>query len=156
MKEFINQNAMEIISSILAMVAIIVSIITWRRDSKLNKSIAEKTLNQKFFEEIFFEYIVFKIPQVLIKLEYSSGDTNLECEELECIVLEILDKAMFYKYFDSDFYEKIKYILLEVDEKLVFALDNNISRAQFENYKSKISELINKLYIILKSYYSGI
>lgn len=156
MKEFISQNIMDIISSVLAIVAIIVSIMTWKRDSKLNKNIAEKTLNQKFFEEIFFEYIVAKIPQVLIKLEYSNGNTNLECEELESIILEILDKAMFYKYFDSDFYEKIKVILLEIDEKLVFALDNSISRAQFENYKSKISDLINKLYKTLKDYYSGI
>ena len=65
--------------------------------NELNKKIAEKGLNKQFFEEIFFEDIVKNLPNSLDTLE-----------ETEDIILSILEKAKFYKYFEKDFYNSIK------------------------------------------------
>ncbi|UXZ09207.1 hypothetical protein F1C14_01915 [Clostridium perfringens] len=40
-------------------------------------------------------------------------------EETEDIILSILEKAKFYKYFEKDFYNSIKEDLFEIDEILV-------------------------------------
>ncbi|GAA0825224.1 hypothetical protein [Clostridium tertium] len=156
MENFINNNLMDIISSILAFIAIIISIATWRKDSRFNKELAQKTLNQKFFEEIFFTNIITDMPRALSKLEYSNRNNDLTCENLQNIIMDILSKSMFYKYFDEEFYKKIKDILIEVDEKLVYASDNNINNIRFEHYKCEVTKLIHNFYEALKEYYSGI
>lgn len=156
MINFIKDNLIDIISSILAFSAIIISIITWRKDRKFNKKLAQKTMNQKFFEEIFFNSIINEMPIALTNLEYSNRNNDLVCENLQNIIMNILTKAMFYKYFDEEFYTKIKDILIEVDEILVCASDNSINNIRFENYKSKTKILIDNFYNVLKEYYSGI
>lgn len=156
MIQFIDENIINIITTILSIIAIVVSIVTFIKGNKLSRKVAEKTLNQKFFEEVFLEYIVSKFPNELVKLEDANIRTKSECSEIEEIVSEILNKAMFYKYFDKDFYDKIKTILLDIDEKIVLALDNEINRHLFDEYKSQIIELTNRFYSILKAYYSGI
>lgn len=156
MWNFIYENLIDIISCVLAAVAIMLSIKTWARDNEFNKKLAQKTLNQKFFEEIFFNIIITDMPKALSNLEYSRTNSNSACEDMENIIMDIFSKAMFYKYFDSDFYEKIKIILVDIDDKLVYASDNSIDHITFENYKRQILDLIHKLYSVLKDYYSGI
>lgn len=156
MWNFIYENLIDIISCVLAAVAIMLSIKTWARDNEFNKKLAQKTFNQKFFEEIFFNIIITDMPKALSNLEYSRTNSNSACEDMENIIMDIFSKAMFYKYFDSDFYEKIKIILVDIDDKLVYASDNSIDHITFENYKRQILDLIHKLYSVLKDYYSGI
>ncbi|MGU9370095.1 hypothetical protein ACV30O_11900, partial [Clostridium perfringens] len=93
--------------------------------NELNKKIAEKGLNKQFFEEIFFEDIVKNLPNSLDTLE-----------ETEDIILSILEKAKFYKYFEKDFYNSIKEDLFEIDEILV-DLDSQ-NREIFEIKREKI------------------
>ncbi|MCX0370216.1 hypothetical protein LIZ77_05455 [Clostridium perfringens] len=108
--------------------------------NELNKKIAEKGLNKQFFEEIFFEDIVKNLP--------SSLDT---LEETEDIILSILEKAKFYKYFEKDFYNSIKEDLFEIDEILI-NLDSK-NREIFEIKKEKILIKIESFYEKLRSYY---
>lgn len=78
---------------------------------------------------------------------------------MDKLVLEILDKAIFYKYFEKDFkdfYGKISVILINLDEKLVGSSEHNISKPLFRKYKEEINNLINELYSELKIYYSEI
>ncbi|XZH20891.1 hypothetical protein ACSW87_05325 [Clostridium perfringens] len=150
------------LNDILSIIAIVVSIITLIRTNKankdisretnelskkiaenaneLNKKIAEKGLNKQFFEEIFFEDIVKNLP--------SSLDT---LEETEDIILSILEKAKFYKYFEKDFYNSIKEDLFEIDEILI-NLDSK-NREIFEIKKEKILIKIESFYEKLRSYY---
>ncbi|NGT95377.1 hypothetical protein G6Y98_06145 [Clostridium perfringens] len=108
----------------------------------LNKKIAEKGLNKQFFEEIFFEDIVKNLPNSLDTLE-ETGD----------IILCILEKAKFYKYFEKDFYNSIKEDLFEIDEILV-DLDSK-NREIFEIKKEKILAKIESFYEKLRNYYLG-
>lgn len=108
--------------------------------NELNKKIAEKGLNKQFFEEIFFEDIVKNLP--------SSLDT---LEETDDIILSILEKAKFYKYFEKDFYNSIKEDLFEIDEILI-NLDSK-NREIFEIKKEKILIKIESFYEKLRSYY---
>lgn len=47
--DFISNNVMEIISSILSLSAIIVAVVTWKATQSGSKKITEKTMNKKFF-----------------------------------------------------------------------------------------------------------
>lgn len=154
-------NTMEL-SDVIAIIAIVVSIVTLIRTNKankeiskntnklseriaenandLNKKIAEKGLNKQFFEEIFFEDIVKNLPKSLDTLE-----------ETENIILSILEKAKFYKFFEKDFYNAIKEDLFEIDEILV-GLDSN-SGEIFEIKKEKILMKIESFYEKLRNYY---
>ncbi|EGT2192499.1 hypothetical protein ACV3ZT_06175 [Clostridium perfringens] len=108
--------------------------------NELNKKIAEKGLNKQFFEEIFFEDIVKNLPNSLDTLE-----------ETEDIILSILEKAKFYKYFEKDFYNSIKEDLFEIDEILV-DLDSQ-NREIFEIKREKILAKIESFYEKLRNYY---
>ena len=108
--------------------------------NELNKKIAENGLNKQFFEEIFFEDIVKNLPNSLDTLE-----------ETEDIILSILEKAKFYKYFEKDFYNSIKEDLFEIDEILV-DLDSQ-NREIFEIKREKILAKIESFYEKLRNYY---
>lgn len=97
-------------------------------------------MNKQFFEEIFFEDIVKNLPNSLDTLE-ETGD----------IILSILEKAKFYKYFEKDFYNSIKEDLFEIDEILV-DLDSK-NREIFEIKKQKILSKIESFYEKLRNYY---
>lgn len=144
---------LSIASLIVALVAIFTSVITWSKSNKINKSVTEKTFNQKFFEEIFFKYITIIIPEILIKFECGSSRSKLGCEELEQLTTEMLEKAIFYKFFDNNLYSKIYVVLTQIDEKLVEMLDPKLEERTYRIYKSDVILLVNDFYGVLKEYY---
>lgn len=148
MLNFISNNLLDI-------VAIVISICTLIWTLKSNKDITEKTLNKEFFEQIYFDYIIIKLPDSLFKLEAKSGSATAECNHMKSLVLEILDKSIFYKYFDSDFYQKIKNILFDLDDILVRAASETNS-TKFREYKETIQNLSKDLYKEFRQYYSQI
>ena len=144
----------DVAACILSGIAIIASIYACNRSNEVSKKITEKTLNENFFKEIFFEDIIVKIPRCLSKIKYEEHNAAIECNKLDEIIFEILDKIIFYKYFDNGFYIEIRDILIEMDEKLVIASEDELSKPQFEYYFNKIEELVNSFYSKLKKYYS--
>ncbi len=138
------------LSNIISIIAIIISIYTVKTNKKNNK----KTLNKNFFEKIFFEDMVEKIPSLLNKIEKDKLNFSKNCEELDQVINKMLDKCAFYKFFAPDFYKKVKDILIKLDEELMLEPNREISVEVFKNKVSKIIELINELYKVLKEYYS--
>ena len=148
MLNFLSNNLLDI-------VAIAVSIGTLIWTLKSNKDMTEKTLNKEFFEQIYFEYIIVKLPKSLFELESKSGSAINECNGMKSVVLEILEKSIFYKYFDSDFYQKIKKILIDLDDTLIRAASETNS-TKFRECKETIQNLSKDLYKEFRQYYSQI
>lgn len=119
----------------------------------VTKKIAKKNLSKEFFERIFFETISVDLPNKLKRFEYEGNvKVHKSIEELKELIIEILENAYFYKYFDYAFYEKIKEVLLEIEDILVMIPDNNRPE-KIKDDKEKISLLFNKLYKVLRDYY---
>lgn len=140
------------VSCIISIISLGMSIRTFYK----NKKIAEKNLNKKFFEDIYSEYMIDKIPQTLLKLQSDKLKFNKSCEELEKLVNEILDKSVFYKFFDPNFYDNTKKVLIEIDDKLVGLPNKEVSSELLLKYSEEINELVKRLYDVLKKYYSKI
>lgn len=140
------------ISCVVSIISLFVSIKTFYK----NKKIAEKNLNKKFFEDIYSEYMTDKIPQVLLKIQSDRLKFNKSCDELERLVNEILDKGVFYKFFEPNFYDDTKNVLIELDDRIVSLPDKEISAELMLKYSEEINKLVKKLYDVLKKYYSKI
>lgn len=151
---FLKENMLDIGALFIAFLAFIFSIINHKDNKKTSKTTTEKTLNKEFFERIYFDYMIDKLPSALSDLESKSENACDECESMEKIVLEILDKSIFYKYFDSDFYNKIKAIIIKLDEELVLAGECR-NNTLFRERRDNIIRLTQNLYEILRLYYSG-
>ncbi|NFL92816.1 hypothetical protein FDB68_07020 [Clostridium botulinum] len=140
------------LSVFIAVAAFLISLCTFLR----SKKITEKTLNKKFFDDIFSDYLTKKIPEKLSKIERDRDLIKINCEEFEKIINRMLDDALFYKYFEKNFYKKIKEVIVKIDEKLILIPNGNISTAIFNQYNDDLHVLVEELYKELKIYYSGI
>lgn len=146
------------IDNYLSIIAIVISIASIVYTYITAKRVTQKTLNKDFFEKIYFDYIIVKIPEALLQLEYKSElvETENECTKLNNLIQEVLNKSIFYKFFDKEFYENVRKILIELDELTICASEPRLSTETFREYKLKITESINSLYKVLKDYYSKI
>lgn len=140
------------ISVIVAFLSLIISLFTFRR----NKIVAEKNLNKKFFDDIFSDTIIKIIPNKLLQIESNKQLIENNCDELETVINDLLDKAMFYKYFEENFYNKIRDTIIKIDEKLVQRPNNNVSTEIFIQYNKELHVLVQNLYKELKVYYSKV
>jgi len=146
----------DIVEISLAGLACIISIVTWYKNNEVTKKIAEKTINKKYFEEIYFEYITFKLPSVLTKIQNGEGNLSEICNEANNIIIDLIERSQFYKYFEVDFYNDIKNILINIDEKLIFISERDVDKFILEKYRIEITALSEKFYEVLKNYYSKI
>lgn len=152
-------NVPDVISCIIAGMALLASYFTWNKTNEVTKRIAEKTLNTKFFEEIYFEDIILKLPSALSKIHHNEGKMVENCAEVQKIVYEILEKSYFYKYFDENFYNGIKENLFTIEDKLFDlqdAQDKKLNAHVLEKYKSELVSQTNLFYYALKKHYSSI
>lgn len=146
----------EVVTNVVAIGAIIISIFTWAKTDRTTKKISEKEFNQRFFEEIFFKYIIDKFPRAVINLDEGNYNNKSGCTEIETIVLELLEKASFYKFYDIGFYNRLSQILIEIDDNIVEMKDMKISEELYLRKKNLVSTLAFKLYDLLRQYYSNI
>lgn len=140
------------VNCLIAIIALRFSIKTYNR----NKKVTEKTLNKKFFEDIFSDYIVSEIPKELRKIENDKSKFTDNCKEFNTMINEILDKSIFYKFFEPEFYERIRDILIELDDKSIEAQQIGTSNETLVRHKEIIYKLVNDLYQELKKYYSEV
>lgn len=142
-----------IVEFVLPICAIIVSIYTWKKTEKITKGINRNELNKDFFKEIFFDIIIKDFPQAINKI-ISPGVTNLDSyEEANKLIYQILDGAQFYKYFNKEFYNKIKRNLIDIDDVLTLLSNTNNNQYQTEEYINRIKISVNNFYNNLKDYY---
>lgn len=139
-------------SVIISIIALYLSIKTYKR----NKKVAEKTLNKKFFDDIFSDYLLEKIPRCLTEIEKDRGLIRENSSDFNKIINEMLEEAMFYKYFENDFYKKISKIVVAIDEKTIVSPNGNSSTEVVDEYKKNLNSLVEDLYKELKDYYSKI
>ncbi|WP_122639031.1 hypothetical protein [Romboutsia sp. Marseille-P6047] len=152
--EFFTTNWNDLITIVLALATIVISVVLGKKGFFLTKKSTEITLNKDFFEKIFFDFIIVKLPESLTKLEATSENGSVICDEVNEIINSILTKAVFYKYFDEDFYNKLLEVCTKLDEELVTAADDRLRSHTFIKHRTEIVRLINELYKILKDHYS--
>lgn len=154
MINFIKENIIELGALVVSIVALIFSFKTHSDNKRTTQRTTEKTLNKEFFEKIYFKYMIEKLPDSLYNLESKSGNAKQECDDMKEIILEILDKSIFYKYFDENFYNKIKMAIINLEDELFEA---SISRSDtiFREHRDNAINLTKKLYEELRMYYSG-
>lgn len=140
------------INIIISLIALILSFVTFKN----NKKMSQKTLNKKFFDDIFSDYILYNIPKKIWDIDFDRKNIKEHCDELNSIINELIEKSMFYQYFEEDFYKKIIDVLVKIDEKLVQSPTNKSSEKTIEKFKKDLNNLVKDLYKELKNYYSKV
>lgn len=147
---------MDILANIIAFIALVVSCWVAYSQNKISKKIAQKTFNQKFFDDIISDYIINQFPVFLDKLKFGANNLEDTGDQFGDMICEMLSKMIFYKYFECDFYENIKKILMNIEDKVYDLVEPRLTTTQFDYYNHQLDECINTLYRELKNYYSDI
>jgi len=144
------------ISIVLALFTLITSGFFWFFTYRQSSKIAQKSLNRDFFEKIYFNFIINELPEKIKLLEYQIGDIEAIAEEADLLILKMIDASYFYKYFDSNFYNKVSTILIKFDEILVMIPEYKEKPEILKRKNNEIIKLNVDLYTELKLYYSNI
>lgn len=165
----------DFLALIVSTIAIFVSIWSQMQNKKLSKetiAIAKKDLNRKFFEEIFFDYLTKDLPEEIEKLEDINYLIENGTDKAIDILINLLVKSNFYKFFDNDFFNKIIISVSEIEDVLS-NIDNCILRIKDSKAKKDINKeneneielrnlrnidlkvKLDNLYNTFKIYYSG-
>lgn len=103
----VQMNTSDIIAAIavlISLVSIIISVITMKQTTDINKT----NLQAEYFQKNFFDYIVEKIPDKAKALRYSGGKLDVNYTELINVVMDMVQESKFFSYAKQDFYIELK------------------------------------------------
>lgn len=139
---------MEILNTIIAAIALVLSVCTLI----LQRSDNKKEQNYIFFEKLFLDFIFDKV--LIARQSIRFDEQGLLCgnEEMEKLLTQLGNDIQIYSYIDSTFHDKLKKKIVELDE---FILSNNkyIGKEQSDYFISIDRNLSEMFEIILKKYF---
>ena len=139
---------MEIINTIIAAVALVLSIYNLIQQRDKNK----KEQNFIFFEKLFLDFIFDKV--LIARQSIRFNETGLLCgnEEMEELLTQLGNDIQIYSYIDSAFHNKLKKKLLELDE-FILSDKRYVGKEQSDYFISIDKNLSEMFEIILKQYF---
>ena len=133
-------DAIAFFALIVSFSALAVQIIFERKNRKRN-----------LFADTFREYLVKKVPEGRSKVEKVNG--KWKTKELQRVLSDFKKDILYFKYYDTSFYEKVCKIIIEIDD---FVVDANNRNTDETYMMQKMDALIHSLYdTITKAYFSG-
>lgn len=132
---------------IVAIVAVIISIWSVKRNEKVN-------YRTKIFEVVFKE-LFEKFPLLVNNAidEHSYTINEDACDIVEDTIGKYRERILVLKYSDNDYYMKIDKQLIKMDEKLTL-LAGYRNFTFFNNYYAAFLKEVKKLYKIVRKYIS--
>jgi hypothetical protein len=134
--------------------SIIISAKAGSKAAKREYGYYKTNLMAGYFSNVFDGIIVDKLPIALAKIDFDRGKLNLSFNEVTDILVELIDKALFFSYFAKDFYNDFSKDIMEIEDYLVMvANQNNVQNYMQEEYKNQLEIRVRKLYKTLHNFY---
>lgn len=138
-------------SNVLALMAIIISIITaflewrrWRKDKKTG-------LEMEYYKTVFDEFLLEMIPQEREFVAYTvENRLDRKYKDFGKCLSDLKKKALFFKYHNLEFYRLLCSRLEELDEMLVIeAGKKNVGKEEQIKFLFKLDGRIRDLYEVI-------
>lgn len=139
---------MEVINTIIAAIALILSMYTLKKQREDNK----KEQNFIFFEKLFLDFIFNKVLIARQSIHFDETGLLRGNEEMEELLTQLGKNIQIYSYIDSDFHDRLKKKILELDEFILS--DKKYVGKDQSDYFISIDRNISEMFeIILKQYF---
>lgn len=141
-------NIMEIISNLIAIIALVLSIYSVYNQVELTKA----SLESEFFINVFREILINLIPEGTQLLRFEDGKLQ-DFDSLTIALTKLKVKTLYFKFRDRAFYIKLKDKIDEVDDFLILLSSKKISTDHQQDELKKLDNKIEELYTVMFSYY---
>lgn len=154
-----NNNNLDWIAIIISVIALLHTMYVDYKSQKFNKKVTKEGVMSVFFKELYFNILTVEFPELINS--FNNGIDNKSkieiLEKIDSIIVNILDKALFYKYYDDKFYEKIREIVITFQD-LIFKIQDSLDKGTYrsETYGAELDLNVSNLYKTLLNYYSSI
>lgn len=141
------------LSDVLAAIAIVVSVLSFKRGESTSKKINEMNLESGFFEFIFKEKMTKDIPAIMNSLKTDDAEAfSKRIETLDDVFVGIIEKAGFYKFFAPKFYNLLYKKIIEIDDFIMQSISMPDS-LNMEKTCLEVNEKISDFYKIVRGHY---
>lgn len=141
------------LSDVLGAIAIVVSVLSFKRGESTSKKINEMNLESGFFEFIFKEKMTKDIPAIMNSLKTDDAEAfSKRIETLDDVFVGIIEKAGFYKFFAPKFYNLLYKKIIEIDDFIMqsISMPNSLN---MEKTCLEVNEKISDFYKIVRGHY---
>lgn len=131
----------EIISNVVATIALILSVYGFRRDKKTEKRNHEFDL----FRDIYQEFLVIRLPTARAKVKISRAGLVSGVDELIHELNEIRKQSIYFSYAEPQFFEELKMTLWELEDYLTLIEEPFVGEARVD-FDHEVTAKLKKIY----------
>lgn len=147
---------MELGALIISICSIFISTTLTILSFKQNERFKDVNLKARYHEKIFDDYLIEHIPKSRTYIRFKDGYLT-DFDKLTNNLAQMMEKAIYFKYSDINFYNNLKNLVSELEDYLSESsnkkIDNEEQAKLYENIHQKIIsiyECINNAYIGIK------
>ncbi|KST97857.1 hypothetical protein [Lactococcus lactis] len=139
-------------SSILSIIAIIISIGTLFFQNYKNEKHHRTNLEAGYFKDIYLEYLLKEIPRSRQKVIFN-GEKITGTDDIIEVLNLIRQDSLFFKYKSPEYYRKIVHKIQELEDKYI---DPKVSDSDsFAEFHAEVEKLLSDIYRIIFDEYLG-
>lgn len=145
----------EYLELVIAILAIIISIVVGICDFRLNCKLNKLNMESEIYQKIFFDYFIHKIPKAQQNIKNTSNGltgTSILEEELN----NLRQEALFFLYKNEPFYKKLCKKLQLLEDKVVTANEKKMDETKYHMFIDEVTEEIKDIYSLVMNQYEGL
>lgn len=143
------------ISTILSIIAIVISIIVAILDYWRELRINRTNLDSEYIKDIYKEHLVYKIPEARKYMNFDCSSKLIGTDKLIQELQQLRYDSLYFQYNNLDFYEELKKKLQQLEDRLVENTGKEFLGEEQTQLLTSIQEEINSIYKLISDLYLG-
>lgn len=152
--EIANSDGISL-ADILAIIAIVISVITAIVTYVKDKRAARKDHELLLFGDLYKDYMVAKFPITRSKLHVSVDGKLTGTEELIECLNGMRKDFLYYKYANNEFFEKIRTDLQHLEDYLIKSEEESLVDEKLKTFENTVEEELLRIYADITEHFSN-
>lgn len=141
------------VADILAIVAILVSIVTSCVTIKKERESARKDHELALFGDIYKDYLINRFPVARSKLSISEEGVLSGTDDLIDCLNSMRKDFLYFRYSDSLFYDRLKKHLQGLEDDLILSEENHFTKESATGFLHRVEQSIQQIYEDLSTHF---
>ena len=150
-----RMTIVDIVSIVLAAIAIVVSICTAIATYRQGKKGQRISLEAEYFREVFKDYLLNKLPNAWRRVSFACGKI-IDDDDLQTCLNSIIKDALYFKFSKESFFIELKEMIESIEDELVNAHNCRHNDREEDEFKKRISRMLHELYHYINKQYYGV
>lgn len=131
----------EIVSNIIAIVALLISLYGFSREKRSEKRSHEFDL----FVDVYKDHLVSKLPSARAKIYITQAGKITGIDDFICELNSIRKASIYFKYAEPQFYEELKKTLWDLEDYLTMIEEPFVGEARV-NFDYEVNTRLSNIY----------